>query len=470
MTTQRVIQVSLIIALVWQIWMMHILGWPEWKQEGKGKQEKKRQGAKKKKKKSEKPFEGLTRKPECELCEAEAKKQEKEVKQEPPPMIERERGRKPEIDTSKHFCPREGCLYYGWLGRRNIISNGRPNGGPWRQLRCVWCGKHFQETIGTVFYGSSISAEDIMRAIATLCEGMSPRKVARVFKVDKDTVLGWLVEAAKHSEAVIAYMIHNLELTQVQMDELYALLSGMRGEGEKRWQCWVWTAMDSFTKLWLAVEVGDRSLDMAQRLVHGVVSVLSPGVVPMFLTDQLASYEKAILAHFGFWIERVSEKSGRTLRRWMSVEQLRYAQVKKKRRRRKIVAVTTRVVYGTKELVASALAKVGHKINTAFIERLNRTLRSHVPGLGRREEGLAKTKEGLLGRLRLVMGYYNFCLPHLSLREELPKPIPTKGNGSPKKWMPRTPAMAAGITDHVWTMGEFLLFRVPPWRQEGAVA
>ncbi|MCP4598924.1 MAG: hypothetical protein GY847_00010, partial [Proteobacteria bacterium] len=84
--------------------------------------------------------------------------------------------------------------------------------------------------------------------------------------------------------------------------------------------------------------------------------------------------------------------------------------------------------------------------------------------------GLAKTKEGLLRRLRLVMGYYNFCLPHLSLREALPKPMPTKGNGSPKKWMPRTPAMAAGLTDHVWTMGEFLLFRVPPWRQEEAVA
>ncbi|MCP4536279.1 MAG: hypothetical protein GY832_03960, partial [Chloroflexi bacterium] len=255
-----------------------------------------------------------------------------------------------------------------------------------------------------------------MRAIALLSEGVNPRKIARVFEVDKDTVLRWLVEAAKHSEAVIGYMIHNLELTQVQMDELYALLNGMREAGEGK-SCWVWAAIDPISKLLLAIEVGDRSLNMAQRLVHGVVSVLAPGIVPMFLTDQLASYGKAVLTHFGYWVERVSEKSGRTLRRWMPVERLQYAQVEKKRRRRKIVAVTTRVVYGTKEAVASALAKVGHKINTAFIERLNRTLRSHVPGLGRREEGLAKTKEGLLRRLKLVMGYYNFCLPHLSLRE-----------------------------------------------------
>jgi hypothetical protein len=132
--------------------------------------------------------------------------------------------------------------------------------------------------------------------------------------------------------------------------------------------------------------------------------------------------------------------------------------------------VTTKVVFGTKEAVRAVLQAAGHRINTAFVERLNRTLRAHVPGLGRREEGLAKTKEGLRRRLMLVMGYYNLCLPHLSLRQALPSPIPTKGSGSPKKWMPRTPAMAGGITDHVWSMEEFLLFRVPLWRQEATAA
>jgi len=81
------------------------------------------------------------------------------------------------------------------------------------------------------------------------------------------------------------------------------------------------------------------------------------------------------------------------------------------------------------------------------------------------KKGWPRRRKGYL-RLRLVMGYYNLCLPHQSLREALSKPIPTKGNGSPKKWIPRTSAVAAGITDHEWTMGEFLLFRVPPWRQE----
>ena len=90
------------------------------------------------------------------------------------------------------------------------------------------CSKYFQETLGTIFppggdvpYGSSVPAEDIMHGIALLCEGVSPRKVARVYKVDKDTVLRWLMEAAVHSEAVLGYMLHDLHLSEVQMDELY---------------------------------------------------------------------------------------------------------------------------------------------------------------------------------------------------------------------------------------------------------
>jgi hypothetical protein len=133
--------------------------------------------------------------------------------------------------------------------------------------------------------------------------------VARIFEVDKDTVFGWLVEAAAHSEAVIGYMMHNLHLTQVQMDESYALLNGMRGEEEGRSCCWVWVATDPLSKLLLAIEVGDRSLDMARQLVHAVVGVLVPGIVPLFLTDQLAAYGKSLLTPCGCWVERVGEKS-----------------------------------------------------------------------------------------------------------------------------------------------------------------
>jgi hypothetical protein len=78
---------------------------------------------------------------------------------------------------------------------------------------------------------------------------------------------------------------------------------------------------------------------------------------------------------------------------------------------------------------------------------------------------LCKGEEGLPQQLALYHVYYNFCLPHASLRLPLPQSAPTHGNGSAKRWQPQTPAMAAGLTDHIWTLREVLLFRVPPWPQ-----
>ena len=97
--------------------------------------------------------------------------------------------------------------------------------------------------------------------------------------------------------------------------------------------------------------------------------------------------------------------------------------------------------------------------------RVNLSIRQHVAAVGRRVSTLCKGEAGLRQQLALYQTYYNFCLPHASLRQPLPQPEPTNGSGSPKRWQPRTPAMAAGLTDHVWTLREVLLFRVPPWPQ-----
>jgi len=109
------------------------------------------------------------------------------------------------------------------------------------------------------------------------------------------------------------------------------------------------------------------------------------------------------------------------------------------------------------------------RINTAFIERLNLTIRQHVAAVGRRVNTLCKHEAGLRQQLALYHVYHNFCLPHASLRQPLSPPLPTHGQGSAKTWQPRTPAMAAGLTDHVWTLRAVLLFRVPPWPQPAGV-
>jgi len=101
--------------------------------------------------------------------------------------------------------------------------------------------------------------------------------------------------------------------------------------------------------------------------------------------------------------------------------------------------------------------------------RINSTIRQHVAAVGRRVTTLCKHEAGLRQQLMLYQVYYNFCLPHASLRQPLPQPLPTHGTGSAKCWQAQTPAMAAGLTDHVWTLREGLLFRVPPWPQPAQV-
>jgi len=273
-----------------------------------------------------------------------------------------------------------------------------------------------------------------------------------------------------------AYGVDQLDTIRVDLDEVFALLSAVK-DGEvsaaeaiarlERSPQWVWAAMDPESKLLLTIDVGERTLAMAQRVVHHVAEVLAPDCAPLFLTDGFREYLTALLTHYGSWVQppRRQAKGSLPKPRWMPLPQLLYAQVVKTVRRRRLVRVRHRVVFGTLEAVQQVLAACGWQINTSFVERLNLTIRQHVAAIGRRVSTLCKGEEGLRQQLALYHTYYNFCLPHASLRQALPQPEATHGTGSAKQWGPCTPAMSAGLTDRVWTLREVLLYRVPPWPQ-----
>jgi len=429
--------------------------------------------------KEPKPFLGLTHKPSCEAC-AQGVASHREPPCAPQPPLSSTRGRRRHVDTAHHFCPDPDCRYGGWLGLGNISSNGHPSGGPWRQLYCSRCQGYFLETQGTIFHGKCVAVELLVWVIACLAEGLGIRGTARVFELDPNTVLGWLVEAAEHLRAFSPYFLHDVRVTQVQLDELYALLSAVKngeisageaGERFDRSPNWVWVAMAPESKLLLAIDVGERTLAMAQRVVHQVVQVLAPDCAPLFLTDGFREYLTALLTHYGHWVQslRRQDKGPYPKPRWLPLPQLLYAQVVKTVRRRRLVHVTHRVVFGTLEAVQQVLAACGWQINTAFVERINLTIRQHVAAIGRRVTTLCKGEDGVRQQLVLYQTYYNFCLPHASLRQPLPQSVPTNGSGSAKIWQSRTPAMAAGLTDHVWSLRAVLLFRVPPWSPPQAV-
>ena len=207
---------------------------------------------------------------------------------------------------------------------------------------------YFLETHGTIFHGKHAAVALIVRVLACLAEGLGIRATARVFEVAPNTVLQWLVEAAEQLRAFSAYFLCDLHLEQLQLDELYAVLRDLKAgeisddEAIKRLErspSWVWTAMDPRSKLLVVVDVGSRTLAMAQRVVHQVTQVLAPGCVPLFLTDGLKDYGTALLTHFGSWMhpERRQGKGPMPKPRWMPLPELLYAQVVKSYRRRRIV-------------------------------------------------------------------------------------------------------------------------------------
>jgi len=426
-----------------------------------------------------KTFEGLTQKPHCALCNQDSLHIAPALPLRPDPIPPTNR-RPRTVDTSLHFCPHLGCDYRGWQGLGNLRANGHPSGGPWRQFHCTACDGYFPEHHGTMFHGKQAAVELIVRVLACLAEGLGIRATARVFEVAPHTVLQWWVEAAEQLRAFSRYFLCNVHVEQVQLDELYVVLRALKagdiGEDEaigrlERSSAWVWTAMAPDSKLLLVIDVGTRTLEMAQLVVHQVVRTLAPGCVPLFLTDGFKEYATAILAHFGQWIQpdRRQAKGPMPKPRWLPLPELLYAQVVKSYRRRRIVGVKHRVVFGTMERVQQVLSACGRKVNTAYVERLNLDIRQRVAAVGRRVNTLCQGEDGVRQQLAVYHVYYNFVLPHSSLRQPFAEPVPTNGRGSAKVWRPCTPAMAAGLTDHVWSLREVLLFRVPPWPQPQTV-
>src|SRR5262249_57381289 len=137
----------------------------------------------------------------------------------------------------------------------------------------IACRRYCLESLGTLFHGKCAAVDLIVRVLACLAEGLGIRGTARVFEVDPDTVLQWLVEAAEQLRAFSQHFLHDVRVQQVQLDEVFALLSAVKDgavsvaeaiERLERSPRWVWVAMDPESKVLLAIDVGSRTLAMAQ--------------------------------------------------------------------------------------------------------------------------------------------------------------------------------------------------------------
>jgi IS1 family transposase len=167
-------------------------------------------------------------------------------------------------------------------------------------------------------------------------------------------------------------------------------------------------------------------------------------------------------AHFGQWLEVGCRR--RKVRQWQVAADLIYGQVKKNYRRRKLVRVTHVMRLGTEAALTVALQGMGFsgRLNTAFIERVNLTVRHGVAALARRTWATAKPAPQLLAHLEWWRAYYHFVRPHATLRLALMQPRERGGKLVAQRYRQRTPAMAAGRTNRRWTVREVLCYPLPP--------
>jgi len=374
------------------------------------------------------------------------------------------------IDTC--YCRNVHCQFYGRVGQQaRLVFRDWHDGAP--RFRCTQCDHLVGARTGTAYAGIRTDESIYQSGARHLAEGTSIRATGRLLSLDKDTVCHWLPQLGIHCNGVMSYFFRNLHLSECQLDELWTFifkkedqltpldkLLGIYGDA------WVWIAFSPVCKLAPAWVVGKRTLLNARKLVFRLKSA-TDGHIPFFTSDELPHYADALLEVYGVWETppRQGNRGRYPLPRKSPPPDLCYAVVVKERERGRVVNVTTRIVYGSEQQVIAALnaSPVSTTINTYGVERNNLTIRQHSRRMGRKVNAFSKERDYLEHQLTLAFAYYHFVRPHRGLRQGLPEPIPTKGpRASHKKWKPVTPAMAAGLTDHVWSMDELLSFRVPP--------
>ena len=347
-------------------------------------------------------------------------------------------------DRHELLCPTPACPGNGAAGE--IVVHSRRE----RRFKCRRCGHTFAATHGTPFYRLHHAADLLVIVLALLAHGCPVQAIVFAYGLHENTVRAWLERGGAHAQRVHAHLVQSgqVEEVHVQADELWVRL--------RRGRVWQALALAVTSRLWLAGQISvTRDYALIERLVQQTRASLVHGHV-LVCVDGLASYVRAFQEAF---LER-TRFLGKGLWQLALPSGFLLGQVIKERRGRQLVSVTRRAVVGTLEQIATRLhtTGTGTQIHTAYIERLNSTFRCSWAHLARRSRSLADRETTLVAGMYLVGTVYNFCRWHDSLRVEHPD--------GPLRWQERTPAMAAGLTDHRWRMAELLWWHPPtPLRQ-----
>ena len=285
--------------------------------------------------------------------------------------------------------------------------------------------------------------------------------ISFVLEVKEETVLEWLRRAAEKAREINQALMKDLPITQVQLDEMWNFIRRKHAEeiddnGEGRIESedgrqWIWLSYAPEFRLILAAQVGPRTYESALKLIEMTAAIVMG--VPCFFSDGMSCYLPALIAFY----HRIKsfKRTGKRGRPRNPIikphKDLVYAQVVKVKKQGRLFEIQERVLCGARRLKQLSLS-----ISTSLIERVNLTFRQALAPLVRKSYSFCKDREQMRNRVLFFQTFYNFARPHMSLRLPLPKHDQSSAGMISHKWIHRSPAMAAGITNRVWSFRQLL--------------
>ena len=342
------------------------------------------------------------------------------------------------------FCPNITCPARGQVNKGNIHIHSKTE----KRGRCDVCHTTFSMSKGTLFYRLKTDAKVVMIVIVLLAKGCPIEAIVSAYGFDRRTIKNWWQRAGQHCQQVHEHLVSSsqLDLGHVQADEIKVKAWGR--------SLWMGLTMMVSTRLWLGGVISEsRDKQMIESLVARIrqVALCRPLLLAV---DGLPHYLKAIQR--AFRSPHHQSKAGRPkLVAWSTI----YIGRVIKRKAEGVLTIEHHFLDNCRRqahtLIAASQGFSG-VLNTAYIERLNATFRQRLTWLSRRSRLLVHQVETLEAGMYTVGCFYNFCDVHQSLRIKLA--IGSSGH----RWIHRTPALAAGLTDHIWSHQELLTYRFPP--------
>jgi IS1 family transposase len=374
-----------------------------------------------------------------------------------------------------HPCPTPACSHYRRMQQGNVraLAPYLPQSGKRRILRCHTCETPFSETRATVLFARRTSADKIMMALKMLLVRVDLAGLSFVLGVTEATVLGWLRRAAHHADASNRPLLRALPVTQGQLDEMGHFIArkhagetdaaGESGPASEDGRQWVWRSFAPAFRLMIAAIVGPRTLDTAKEVVAATQARVAG--IPAFFRDGFTCYLAALLAafHVVTTLARTGKRGRPRKPRCEPHPALVYGQWVQQKKQGQLLTLSTRVVRG-----ADRLTQLGLTLSPALVERVHLPLRQALAPWARKTSSFCKDRERMRQRVVLCQGFDNMARPHLSWRQPLPPHERTCRGAIQPRWRERTPAMAAGLTDHVWTLRELLTAKCEPLNSQSS--